>query len=99
MAAHRRSRTLRAQRASATLRAQEKHDRHRRGEEYLSGRYRSGVRAAAGEGILRVRRELYLAAAFDGGRAVVARHTSRKRAELQRRTEKSGFVFEWASAQ
>ncbi len=36
LAAHRRSRPIRSQRASPTLRAQEKHDRHRRREEYLS---------------------------------------------------------------
>ena len=42
--------------------AQEEHDRHRGREEYLSRGCRDRVRWASGEGILRVRGELYLAA-------------------------------------
>ena len=54
------------ERPFAALRPQEKHDRHRRRQEYLSGGYRSGIRRASGEGILRLCRELHLAGAHHG---------------------------------
>jgi long-chain acyl-CoA synthetase len=41
--------------------SKKKHDRHRGREEHLPGRHRSRVREPAGEGILRLRRELHLA--------------------------------------
>ena len=44
----------------------------------------SGLRALAGERVLRVCRELYLAAAVDGGRTTAARDSSRKWSDLQR---------------
>ncbi len=56
----------------AALRPQEKHDRHRRREKYLSRRHRERVRGAAGEGILRLCGELYLAAADHGRRTTGA---------------------------
>ena len=86
-------------RPSATLRAQEKHDRHRRREEHLSRRHRSGLRAASGQGILRLRRELHLAAALHGGGATGARDSSRARPNLNDDLRRNDLVPEQPPAQ
>ena len=80
-------------RASATFWPQEKYDRHGRREKYLSRRYRSVFETPAGERILRVRGELYLAAALHGRRTVDIRDSSGKRSNLQTTSRRKQSLF------
>ena len=76
-----RSGARRRERPFAALRPQEKHDRHRRRQKYLSRGHRECLRGPAGEGVLRVRGELSVARADDGRREARAGASCSSRAQ------------------
>ena len=91
LAHDRRPRPRRRDGPFATFRAQEKHDRHRRREKYLSRRHRKQFRGDCGEGVLRLRGELHLAAAYDDRRATRAGASSRTGTHCERRAASKNF--------